>query len=157
MVLSSGVDLRCSLCLRFSKVRGKCGKNCEWPRKCVDKRRLTLVHTLPRTHVASVHRMIMKKILLKLGLGVKEVAFGGQVRRVFLNRVFGASHAPSYSPYVGFLKILCLLIFQVLQKIKDAEAMRTGTLKAIFLTTDLEDPNAWEVLARSAYEKCFCM
>ena len=101
----------------------------------------------------------MKKILLKLGLGVKEVAFGGQVRRVFFNRAlaFGASHAPSYSPYVGFLKILCLLIFQVLQKIKDAEAMRTGTLKAIFLTTDLEDPNAWEVLARSAYEKCSCM
>ena len=115
--------------------------------------------TETRTHVASVHRMILKKILLKLGLGVNEVAFGGQVRRVFLNRAlaFGASHAPSYSPYVGFLKMLCLLIFQLLQKIKDAEPNRAVNLKAIFLSTDLENPNAWEVVARSAYEKCSCM
>ena len=115
-----------------------------------------------RTHVASYTRCVStsddhEENSAEARAGRQGSGLWRTGSRVFLNRVFGASHAPSYSPYVGFLKILCLLIFQVLQKIKDAEAMRTGTLKAIFLTTDLEDPNAWEVLARSAYEKCSCM
>ena len=49
-----GVDLRCSLCLKFSKSRGKCEKNCEGLSKCVLQK-----ETETGTHVASYTRSLV--------------------------------------------------------------------------------------------------
>lgn len=127
------------------------------------KRRLRLARMSPRTHVPLYTRCLSTPDDHEENSAEARAGRQGSglwrtgTACIFESSVWSVACTVILAVY-GFLKILCLLIFQLLQKIKDAEAMRTGTLKAIFLTTspDLKDPNAWEVLARSAREKCSC-